>query len=239
MVEVDCDNCGETTEKRPAKVKRNDHVFCSRECYHDHGRPDMQGENNPNPSKGKVAVDCEVCGESFEVYPYREDSARFCSRECKDRNLAGKTGEDTPAWKGSKCEYECQNCGQQFSDYSCREERQYCSDECYREASKEMFSGDGNPVWRGGRVDNYGPNWKDQREKALDRDGHTCQECGTHTDEKEGALHVHHKKRIGWFKEEYDAPEWYERANRVGNLLTLCASCHLKIEWSEGGEISG
>jgi len=29
-----------------------------------------------------VTLTCEICGESFEVKPYREKTARFCSRKC-------------------------------------------------------------------------------------------------------------------------------------------------------------
>lgn len=235
MVEVDCDNCGETTDKRLAKIERNDHVFCSRECYHDFGRPDMEGENNPsNPAKEMVTISCEMCDDEFEVHPYRADSARFCSRDCKDENLAGQTGKGTPAWVGAKVTGECKYCGEEFKAYSYYS-RDFCSKQCFREWSQDGFAGEGNPVWRGGYDGYYGSNWDQQREKALERDEYTCQECGKHADEMDQSPHIHHKKRLGWFKEEYDAPEWYEKANVVDNLETLCAACHMAKEWKEGG----
>lgn len=230
MPDVECDNCGDMTYKRPAKIERNDHQFCSTECYHDFGRPDMQGENNPN-HKEKVTLSCEVCGDAFEVYPYRADDARFCSSECNADYNRGRTGEDHPQWEGGIPEHTCQNCGETFERYDSKgKDCEYCSKDCYREASEEIFAGDGNPVWRGGRVENYGPNWDDQREKALERDGRTCQDCGKHADEMDRSPHVHHKKRLGWFKEEYDAPEWYRKGNAVDNLVTLCPTCHANRE---------
>jgi endogenous inhibitor of DNA gyrase (YacG/DUF329 family) len=225
-VEVNCTTCGDTVERIPSKADGNN--FCSRDCYHEWKRTDWE------PESGKVAVECEQCGDDFQVYPYREDSARFCSRECKDNHMKGKSGAGTPAFSGAKEEYECDNCGATFKTYPYHDTA-HCSDECYRESLQAKYTGEGNPVWRGGRVDNYGPNWQAQRERALERDGYTCQDCGTHADEMERSPDVHHKKRLGWFKEEYDAPEWYERGNQVDNLVTLCPSCHMKREWSAGG----
>lgn len=231
MPEVECDNCGQMTYKKPVNIEQNDHVFCSRDCYHEFGRPDMRGEKNPtNPETEKVAVMCENCGDTFEVYPYREDSARFCSRDCKDDFLAGRTGEEAPRWEGAKETFVCDNCGDEFDEYPYRNDGRFCSESCYREAAKEIFAGSGNPVWRGGRVENYGPNWQDRRKKALERDGYACQDCGQHADEMDRSPDVHHKTRLGWFKEEYDAPEWYEKGNRLENLVTLCQRCHADRE---------
>jgi len=182
----------------------------------------------------KAEVVCEQCGDAFEVWPYRADDARFCSSECDGNFKEGKTGEFNGRYRNAKEEVTCQQCGSEFEDYPYKG-RRYCSKTCYREASKEIFSGDGNPAWRGGYEGYYGPNWSEQRKKAIERDGHACQDCGTHADDMERSPDVHHKKRLGWFKEEYAAPEWYEKGNRLGNLVTLCLSCHMKREWSDGG----
>ncbi len=72
----------------------------------------------------------------------------------------------------------------------------------------------------------YGPNWEKQRRLALKRDGYVCQDCGISNrkqqDEHGEGLHVHHLKKRRKF-------ESYEKANRLGNLISLCRSCH--YEW--------
>lgn len=233
-MEVECDNCGETTDKRPSKIDRNDHLFCSRECYHEFGRPDMKGDDNPNPSKSKVAVTCEWCGDDFQVYPYRADSARFCSRECSDDAKTAVTGSDAARWNGGKPEHECLNCGDTFRRYDTPgRDNDYCSKSCYRKASEEIFAGEGNPAWRGGYDGYYGPNWTEQRRAAIIRDRGRCQDCGKPESGMSRGANVHHKTRLGWYKEEYDAPEWWQKANVLDNLVTLCPACHKKREWSD------
>ena len=67
----------------------------------------------------------------------------------------------------------------------------------------------------------YGPNWRDQRAKTLDRDRYRCQHCGKHQEGR--SLHVHHKIPFRTF-------ESYQAANRLSNLITLCPSCHRRAE---------
>jgi len=67
----------------------------------------------------------------------------------------------------------------------------------------------------------YGPNWPKQRDLARARDGFRCQICGE--PEGETAHHVHHKIPFRMF-------ESIEQANQLANLITLCNSCHRKVE---------
>jgi DEAD/DEAH box helicase domain-containing protein len=67
----------------------------------------------------------------------------------------------------------------------------------------------------------YGPNWLRQRDLARARDGFRCQICGTPEGEK--THHVHHKIPFRMF-------ETVEQANQLANLITLCNSCHRKVE---------
>lgn len=80
--------------------------------------------------------------------------------------------------------------------------------------------------WSGGKVYYYGPNWNEQREKAIQRDNESCRDCGVGRDELDEDLHVHHREKIRWFKERDTDEPWYELANRLPNLITLCRSCH-------------
>jgi DEAD/DEAH box helicase domain-containing protein len=68
---------------------------------------------------------------------------------------------------------------------------------------------------------NYGPRWNKQKEKARMRDDYRCQVCGR----QEGATahHVHHKTPFRQFNS-------IDEANQLENLVTLCPSCHRKVE---------
>jgi DEAD/DEAH box helicase domain-containing protein len=68
------------------------------------------------------------------------------------------------------------------------------------------------------KPNDYGPNWQQQRQLALARDGHRCRTCGA-----EGLLHVHHIRPF----REYAS---YLEANQLDNLATLCPSCHRRAE---------
>ena len=66
----------------------------------------------------------------------------------------------------------------------------------------------------------YGTDWKKVREQVLIRDNKQCQICGRF----EGRLEIHHK-----------TPFLISKDNSLDNLITLCATCHRRIE----SEITG
>ena len=224
-MEVECDNCGETFDKKPAKVERSDRDFCSRDCYDDFGHPGNNGDS-------RVEKTCETCGETYKVYPYRADDSRYCGRKCADKGDYQVTGEDHGMWKGEELQYTCETCGDEFRRHGHVKNVRFCSEECYNRAKSGMVSGEDNPVWRGGWEWYYGANWDEQRAAAIERDDHRCQDCLKPEHKMDRQPDVHHKKRLGWFKEEYDEPTWWELGNRLANLVTLCRECHQKREWS-------
>lgn len=67
----------------------------------------------------------------------------------------------------------------------------------------------------------YGPFWPRQRDLARVRDGFRCQVCGA--PEGLNQHHVHHKIPFRMFDSN-------EQANQLANLITLCNSCHRKVE---------
>ena len=67
----------------------------------------------------------------------------------------------------------------------------------------------------------YGSSWPSIRIAVLERDNHLCQSCGI--PEGMRAHHVHHKIPFRQFQSS-------EMANRLENLVTLCASCHQQAE---------
>lgn len=85
-----------------------------------------------------------------------------------------------------------------------------------------------NPAheWR-----DYGENWKDQRAKALKRDGFGCQTPGCersqadHQTEFGTGLHVHHIRPLSSFNSNGENVD-FERANSLENLVTVCAEHH-------------
>lgn len=88
------------------------------------------------------------------------------------------------------------------------------------------------------RPNDYGPNWQEQRRKALERDNYRCRTCGAAADEEEGAtrgrsLHVHHLRPFRDFGYVPQRNEQYVQANRLENLITLCPTCHRRAEESQ------
>lgn len=63
---------------------------------------------------------------------------------------------------------------------------------------------------------NYGPGWKQQKQKARERDK-VCRHCGKTPEENGRALDVHHIN-----------PYRYSGDNRLENLICLCRSCHMR-----------
>jgi DEAD/DEAH box helicase domain-containing protein len=88
----------------------------------------------------------------------------------------------------------------------------------------------------------YGPDWDRQRKRALERDGYQCRTCGAVSRQGQG-LHVHHVRPFreylwAWLASQGRAhvpsgelpASFYERANHLDNLATLCPSCHRRAE---------
>jgi DEAD/DEAH box helicase domain-containing protein len=83
-----------------------------------------------------------------------------------------------------------------------------------------------------GLPNDYGPNWTKQRELARERDGYKCVVCGK--PEPAGQQHhVHHRKPFRTFGYVRGENEHYLRANDLSNLMTVCPTCHAKIETAE------
>ena len=82
--------------------------------------------------------------------------------------------------------------------------------------------------WRSDPND-YGPNWPQQRNAARARDSYSCAVCGA--PESAGRQHdVHHKRPFRAFGYLPGVNDAYLQANQVDNLLTLCRTCHQRVE---------
>ncbi len=74
-----------------------------------------------------------------------------------------------------------------------------------------------------------GPNWEQQRNQARARDGHRCRHCGA-AERPERAHDVHHIQPFRTFGYVRAKNDRYLEANRLENLVTLCRSCHRRVE---------
>ena len=79
-----------------------------------------------------------------------------------------------------------------------------------------------NKMWRNDPID-YSLNWKEQRKAVLNRDLYACQVCGA--PEKDRSHEVHHIIPFRTFSS-------FEQANHPENLITLCTTCHQRVEMS-------
>lgn len=74
----------------------------------------------------------------------------------------------------------------------------------------------GRPEYRGG-------NWKVQAARARERDGFRCRDCGVTEASLGRQLDVHHTTPVRLFASTV-------AANRLDNLVSVCASCHKRLE---------
>ena len=196
-----------------------------------------------------ITKTCEICGCTFEVRPYRANTARFCSFACggkwhaQNRGLPhdhlkgnqfrkGKrpvnaftseqvSGENSPVWKES-ITTSCLHCGKTFErkPWMVRQnETKFCSQECY----KAHNVGEYHWHYQGGPVTYRGRSWTAARKAAVERDNGTCQQCGKVVGK---SIPVHHIKPYRTFPTP-------EEANSLDNLICLCQSCHMKKEYAE------
>lgn len=219
-----CLNCGKPVQRVFGKNRKGelcDKIFCSRSCYDDYRVKNTM----------KIKTKCKECGK--EIYGYKKREVIFCSAECRNKHV-------TPDKR------KCPICGKIFKptyiDKKGRvhhpNDRKFCSPECVRknisvneERKKKIsdaFTGEKHPAWLGGRANYRGENWRRNKRAAVKRDG-ACKHCGMTPEESKkqfkANLEVHHIKPFRYF----ESPE---EANNLGNLITLCKSCHKKAEWA-------
>lgn len=177
-------------------------------------------------------ITCVICGETKKIDPNLEQKSErhFCSQDCVGEWLSQNlSGADNPQYK-ENIELTCVVCGEPYSVTPARSDSICCSVSCRGEYVSKNYSGEDSAQWKGGSVRYYGENWHEQRKKALERDEYTCQSCGKDMSEGVRDPDVHHIKRLGYYKEKYNEPKWWELGNRLENLVCLCRTCHNKWE---------
>lgn len=206
-----CKGCGKPLP--PIIIGKPNSSYCTKLCKHTNSyRPSRIKAPSPKKivtKKGKY-INCEFCGKLKYYKASQVNPPRFCNHKClllwNEKNLIEKI---------------CPVCLSHFK-VKRKLAKQIC---CSKPCQNEYKRGNNNPHWRGGYKDYYGPNWGEQRRKARERDNFTCQYC--HRKWKPSTRHfeVHHKKAFREF-----GIENYLQANDLKNLITLCKSCHMKVE---------
>lgn len=88
--------------------------------------------------------------------------------------------------------------------------------------------GEDNPWYKDGKSHReYGDSWDEIRKNIRERDGYMCQQCGIsqreHLQLFDIRFDVHHITPLSEFNS-------IDEANSSDNLITLCRSCHRKVE---------
>lgn len=179
------------------------------------------GEHNGNWRDAKEVGECIVCGEEFSYYP-SEKPGKFCAECYRDPEVSGNPPQEW--WGEGSRTVECAYCEAEFTVYRWKAENQdvfFCGRDCYARWLSEERGPEAAPR------NAYGLYWQSARKQTLERDEFTCQRCGVTEEELGESLHVHHILPVKIFNEPH-------KAHTLDNLISLCSSCHRKVEWYDG-----
>lgn len=218
-VDTTCPACGKSFWYHKSWPR----IYCCRAC---------SASVNAKKNLGIVELPemhCEQCGNPITVNRYA--NKRFCSQSCfGEWQSANVVGASHPLY--AKVERACEHCGKTFlaePNEVAKGWGKFCDITCKAAWQKEhppahklpVMVGESNPRWKGGYDPYYGPNWREQRRKARQRDGFTCQHCGIPESDLERQLDVHHLTPFRKY-----GVENYLQANQLDNLVSLCYKCH-------------
>jgi transposase-like protein len=164
---------------------------------------------------GKFGVQSEAHRESLRQNAWKARAA--ITEESYAKGSATRKANKIPSWnKGGKSSEETRA--------KLREQR---STPEYRQAQSNRLRGERSPLWRGGITDAeklrlQGWEWRQRRLGVYARDNWTCQDCKKKCVSKGDPklkIACHHviRRRDGGTDE-------------LSNLVTLCASCHMRRE---------
>jgi len=179
-------------------------------------------QHRPDETPKTVSCSCVVCNKKLDV------RTGDYNRTMKQRGYMSCSSACTYIQKGISVAFECSTCGKVFYRGKCNQTStakfHFCSSDCQR----------ANDEWRPRGIDSYlykdgkksmsrGDGWIATRRTVRARDGYTCQHCGITEEELGKRLDVHHIKPFKEFEKSSDA-------NVLENLISLCPSCHHKME---------
>jgi hypothetical protein len=204
----ECQYCGEGFEETKYRVEQGKGKYCSITCMNQALSNKFSGEGNP------------MYGKSNSWGRHTEEAKQLISSA--DR----PTGKNHGNYKEKKnyVSVICEICGEECWVFPSESKSwAYCSRECKHKG----HSGENHPSWVGGTKHYRGPNWQEQREKAIKRDNEECQKCGIsreqHKEKFDKDLEADHIKPFRLFDD-------YKEANKLSNLTTYCCVCHGSVE---------
>ena len=149
-------------------------------------------------------------------------AASMKSRSSEDHQL--ELGIGNPQEVPAEAQVACRQCGGRFITpawYATRNiALRFCSAACRVAWTKGVDAG---RVKLPPRPDRRGGNWKIQSRLARERDGYQCRECGIAERQLGRQLDVHHRIPFRHFKSNVEA-------NKLEHLISLCSSCHKRLE---------
>jgi len=214
---TECEICGcefETYEPERRKT-------CSKECSRKYTSQRQKGDRHWNWQGGKSELECKVCGDKFKVKQGEVEKRKTCSNECSGQLMSQITGKEKWSYKEGKTSVTCKQCGYKFKTYE-PERRKTCSRECLF----KLHSGKKHPRWVEGFKPEYGNSWKEVSEEIREKYNRRCFLCSKKEKKLERKLDVHHILPVSEFDE-------VNQAHFEENLVALCRSCHLDVEWNK------
>ena len=233
-ITITCDVCGKDFERKPSKISRNN--YCSMECKavgmtllaqqrveQRHGAPVRELLDRLYNGEGlgvkevarRLGISDRICWNWMnDLGIERRGRSEAVSLQWQDnqqrrREQAQRIRDDFAA--GRRDRYRLALVSK--SDWVRRR-----NSESKRGEKNPMYGRRGplHPLWKGGHIpiEEYGAQWRGIRAKVRARNGHRCQICGSTAN-----LQVHHI-----------TPFRYQRRHDLTDLITLCASCHMKVE---------
>jgi len=136
-VSCECDFCKAIFIRKRIDVKTL--TFCSKEC-----RNNYMKNNNPNPKKEKIIVQCVTCKKEFGINEAKSNIQDnfFCSRECYN-NYRSVYYNKEQIYNYQDLNVQCTQCGKSFKTCNFDIENRnnlFCSPECYWNHRKDNYS---------------------------------------------------------------------------------------------------
>lgn len=193
-MKFNCKVCGKEVTRQPGEMRKNKggRVYCSRNCRN----IDWQGEGNPNFANHWTAELKET------------QSVKLKDTFTNGRKVWNKGIDKSIDPRLAKCGMP----GNDFGKYTKGQKR---PDNIWRNVLNSAGLKYG--LQKIHEYKYHAEFWLRLREAILERDNHTCQECGA-TDCR---LEVHHK-----------IPARMNGKDEPDNLVTLCSICHKRVEES-------